>query len=93
MMKHHRLLTTSLLILATVGSTLGAAPGLFLTEEPAPEIPTDQLSMSEPRQGSLEAYQKPVEPAPLPDIAHLELEEAERKEKPQGKARFVIADD
>jgi hypothetical protein len=71
-------------------------PGATLIETaevPAPEIPTDQLSMSEPRQGSLEAYQKPVEPAPLPDIAHLELEEAERKEKPQGKARFVIADD
>ena len=71
-------------------------PGTTLIEAeevPAAEIDTDQLSMSEPREGSLEAYQKPVEPAPVPDITHLKLEEGESKEKPQGKATFVIADD
>jgi hypothetical protein len=71
-------------------------PGATLidTEEvPPPEIDTHQLSMSAPREGSLEAYQKPVEPAPVPDTAHLKLEEGESKEKSQGKAQFVIADD
>jgi hypothetical protein len=31
--------------------------------------------------------------APLPDIGHLHLEEAEAKAKPQGKAKFTIAED
>lgn len=71
-------------------------PGATLIEPEEvtpPRIDTDQLSMSAPREGSLEAYQEPVEPAPVPDTTHLTLEEAERKEKPQGKAQFVIADD
>lgn len=73
-------------------------PGTTLIEAeevPPAEIDTDQLSMSKPREGSLEGYQKPVEPAPLPDTDHLKLEEGEAKakDKPQGKAQFVIADD
>ena len=72
------------------------APGTTLieTEEiPPPQIDTDQMSMSAPNEGSLEEYQKPVEPAPLPDIDHLKLEAAEEKPKPQGKAKFTIAED
>jgi len=70
------------------------APGTTLieTEEtPPPAIDIDQLSMSEPNEGSLEGYQKPVEPAPLPDIGHLHLEE--KDPKPRGKAQFTIAED
>jgi hypothetical protein len=78
---------TEALMLDEPGATL-----IETEEVPPPAIDTDQLSMSEPREGSLEAYQKPVEAAPVPDIAHLKLEEAEAKEKPQGKAQFVIAD-
>jgi hypothetical protein len=67
---------------------------LIETEEvPPPPLDTDQFSMSGPNEGSLEVYQKPVEPAPLPDIEHLKLEEADKKPKSQGKATFVIADD
>lgn len=72
------------------------APGVTLieTEEvPSPPIDTDRLSMSEAHEGSLEGYQKPVEPAPLPDIGHLHLDEAGEKPKPQGKAQFVVADE
>jgi hypothetical protein len=72
------------------------APGTTLieTEEVAPpQIDTDRLSMSAPNEGSLEEFQKPVPPAPLPDIGHLHLEEAEAKAKPQGKAKFTIAED
>ena len=47
--------------------------------------------MSEPNEGSLEGYGKPVEPAPLPDIGHLHLEE--KNPKPRGKAQFTIAED
>ena len=71
-------------------------PGATLIESeevPPADIDTDQLSMSEPREGSLEEFQKPVEPAPLPNTDHLKLEEGVAKEKPQGKAQFVIADD
>lgn len=70
------------------------APGTTLIEPeetPPPTIDIDQLSMSEPNEGSLEGYQKPVEPAPLPDIGHLHLEETEKK--PKGKAQFTIAED
>lgn len=71
-------------------------PGTTLVESKPfapPPIDIDQLSMSEPNEGSLEGYQQAVEPAPLPDTSHLQLEEAGEKEKPQGKAKFVIADD
>ncbi len=71
-------------------------PGTTLIEAqetPEPAIDTTALSMSEPNEGSLEGYQKPVEPAPLPAIDHLHLEEAKERPKPEGKAKFVIADD
>lgn len=71
-------------------------PGTPLIEETAvepPQIDTDSLSVSPPREGSLEAYQQPVEPAPLPNIDHLGLEETSPREKAQGKAKFEIADD
>jgi hypothetical protein len=59
----------------------------------APAINIDELSMSEPHQGSLEDCQQPVEPAPLPNIEHLKLDEAAAKKDSQGKAKFVIAED
>ncbi|MCU7915863.1 MAG: hypothetical protein KZQ65_08175 [Candidatus Thiodiazotropha sp. (ex Gloverina cf. vestifex)] len=71
-------------------------PGTTLIEETpfeTPEIDTDDLSMSEPQAGSLEDCQIPVEPAPLPNIDHLQLDEAATKKKPQGKAKFEIAED
>jgi hypothetical protein len=71
-------------------------PGTTLIEpeEVAPaQIDTDQLTLSAANEGSLEGYQKPLEPAPLPNIDHLQLDEAKEKSKAQGKARFVIADD
>jgi hypothetical protein len=72
------------------------APGATLIEQeevPPPPIDTDQLTLSAANEGSLEEYQKTLEPAPLPNIDHLDLQEAEEKEKSQGKATFVIADD
>jgi hypothetical protein len=79
---------TEALELDAPGSTL-----IELEEVPQAQIDTDQLTMSAPNEGSLEGYQKPVEPAPQPNIDHLQLDEAEEKPKAQGKARFVIADD
>jgi hypothetical protein len=60
-----------------------------------PQIDTQNLTLSAPREGSLEAYQKSVEPAPLPNIDHLKLDEnaAAKEEKSLGKATFQIADD
>jgi hypothetical protein len=72
------------------------APGATLIEQeevPPPPIDTGQLTLSAANEGSLEEYQKTLEPAPLPNIDHLDLQEAEEKEKSQGKATFVIADD
>jgi hypothetical protein len=60
-------------------------------EEPAINI--NGLSMSEAKQGSLEDCQKPVEPAPLPNIDHLKLDETNGEKRPQGKAKFQIAED
>ncbi len=60
-------------------------------EEPAINI--DSLSMSEAEEGSLEDCQQPVEPAPLPNIDHLKLDEAVAKKQSEGKAKFQIADD
>ncbi|MCU7798381.1 MAG: hypothetical protein KZQ75_14750 [Candidatus Thiodiazotropha sp. (ex Myrtea spinifera)] len=71
-------------------------PGTTLIEETPieePEINTDALSMSEPQSGSLEDCQVPVEPAPIPSIDHLQLDEAATEKKPQGKAKFEIAED
>ena len=72
--------------------------GTQLAEEqeiPPPSIDTASLSMSAPREGSLEAYQTPVEPAPLPRIDHLSLDEktADEAAVSRGKATFQIADD
>ncbi|MCU7845510.1 MAG: hypothetical protein KZQ93_16905 [Candidatus Thiodiazotropha sp. (ex Monitilora ramsayi)] len=70
--------------------------GTVLTEEmpvDEPDINIDALSMSEPKQGSLEDCQQPVEPAPLPNIDHLHLDEEAREKRPQGKAKFEIAED
>jgi hypothetical protein len=71
-------------------------PGTPLVEEEAvspPPIDTDQLTLSAANEGTLEGFQKAVEPAPLPNIDHLDLLETEEKPKSQGKATFVIADD
>jgi hypothetical protein len=71
-------------------------PGTTLIEqeEVAPvQIDTGQLTMSAADEGSLEGYQKPVEPAPLPNIDHLQLDEAKEKPKAQDKARFATTDD
>lgn len=71
-------------------------PGTVLIEEmpvDEPDINIDTLSMSEPKQGSLEDCQQPVETVPLPNIDHLKLDEAAREERPQGKAKFEIAED
>ncbi len=71
-------------------------PGVTLIETqeiPPPAIDIHELSMSEAHQGSLEEYQLPMQPAPLPDIAHLKLEPAQEKPRPEGKATFVIAED
>jgi hypothetical protein len=70
--------------------------GTPLIEETAvepPQIDTDALSVSPPREGSLEAYQQPVDPAPLPNIDHLGLEEPSPREEIRSKAKFEIADD
>ena len=72
------------------------APGVTLIEAretPSPSIDTEGLTLSGAREGSLEDCQKPIEPVPLPDIGHLHLEEGQEREKPEGKARFVVADD
>jgi hypothetical protein len=58
-----------------------------------PNINIDGLSMGEAKQGSLEDCQQPVEPAPLPNIDHLKLDEAVAKKQSEGKAKFQIADD
>ena len=60
-----------------------------------PRIDTQSLTLSAPREGSLEAYQSPVEAAPLPNIDHLKLDETAKAggEKTAGKASFQIAED
>ncbi|MEW8029700.1 MAG: hypothetical protein AB2792_03120 [Candidatus Thiodiazotropha sp.] len=70
-------------------------PGVTLIEEPSPEpasIDTAALSMAPANQGTLEDCQTPVEPAPIPNIDHLNVVQPEQK-PPQGKAKFDIADD
>ncbi|MES9968739.1 MAG: hypothetical protein ABW092_01815 [Candidatus Thiodiazotropha sp.] len=70
-------------------------PGVTLIEETppkAPEIDTADLSMSPANQGSLEDCQTPVEPAPIPNIDHLNVVEP-KQEASQGKAKFKLADE
>ncbi len=71
------------------------APGVTLIEpqpQPAPQINTDELSLGPANQGSLEDVQKPVEPAKIPNIDHLEIL-PEEGPVPKGKAEFKIAED
>ncbi|MEJ2592175.1 MAG: hypothetical protein P8178_12390 [Candidatus Thiodiazotropha sp.] len=79
---------TEALELDPVGTTL-------IEETPVvpPQIDTESLTMAPPREGSLEAYQQPVEPAPLPNIDHLGLEQPAAASDSPGKAKFDIADD
>jgi len=54
-----------------------ALPGVILDESPQPEPPeidTDNLSMEPPNSGTLEDCKKEVEPQPIPDISHLDLD-------------------
>jgi hypothetical protein len=72
------------------------APGTTLVEQEevsAARIDTTQLTLSAPNEGTLEAFQKPVESNPLPSTDHLKMEEQEEKPKSQGKAKFIIAED
>ncbi len=69
-------------------------PGVILdATAPPPEaaIDTSELTLDPANQGSLEAYQTPVTPAPLPNIDHLQF--AETEEQPHGKARFPVSED
>jgi hypothetical protein len=74
-------------------------PGATLIEESAPEPPAIDiagLSMTPANQGSLEDCRTPVEPAPIPNIDHLHIEQAESaasSKAPQGKAKFKIAEE
>ena len=69
-------------------------PGVILDENtPAatsiPDIP--DLSLSQAREGSLEEYQQPIQPTPIPNIDHLMLEAKE--ERPSGRAKFDTSDE
>jgi hypothetical protein len=70
-------------------------PGVTLIEETPPEPPeidTTALTVSPPNQGSLEDCQSPVEPAPIPNIDHLDVVEA-KPDSPRGKAKFKISEE
>ncbi|MCG8426486.1 MAG: hypothetical protein MI754_03910 [Chromatiales bacterium] len=56
--------------------TLAPAGETIVNPEPVPpaEIDTHNLTMSEPRTGSLEDIQIKREPQPIPDISHLHLD-------------------
>lgn len=69
-------------------------PGVTLDESappPEPAIDTSELTLDPANQGSLEAYQTPVTPVPLPNIDHLDFTETE--EKPRRKARFPVSEE
>jgi hypothetical protein len=78
-------------------------PGMTLIEVSPPEVPdidTADLSLAPANQGSLEDCQTPVEPAPIPNIDHLNIVKPEQetsqgseKSGSQGKAKFKLADD
>ncbi len=57
------------LSLASAGTTIDESPD----PEP-PEINTDDLTMGPANNGSLEDCKKEVEPHPIPDISHLDLD-------------------
>lgn len=55
-----------------------AAPGTVLDETPLPkppEIDTSTLSVNPPNSGTLEDCKKQVEPYPIPDITHLDIDD------------------
>jgi hypothetical protein len=58
------------LSLASAGSIIDESP----TPEP-PQIDTNGLTISPAHSGTLEDYKKEVEPYPIPDITHLDLDE------------------
>lgn len=76
-------------------------PGVTLVEEsPAqpPDIDTSALDVLPAKQGSLEDCQRPVEPAPIPNIDHLKIDQPEQdsgqgQDQSKGKAKFTIADE
>lgn len=82
---------TQSLHLAEVGP-LPEAP-----ETPVAPIDTSELTLSAPEEGSLEGYQQPQAPAPVPDTDHLSLEEPanqeESKKAPEGRASFSLPED
>jgi hypothetical protein len=45
-----------------------------LSEAPAAETNEEELTLLPPRSGSLEDFAQEVEPAPIPDITHLEMQ-------------------
>jgi hypothetical protein len=74
------------------------APGVTLINEPAtqaPKINTEDLTLNPANEGSLEAYQTPVEAVPLPNIDHLKIAAAAaaNEDKSEGKAKFTLPDD
>jgi hypothetical protein len=69
-------------------------PGVTLDETkpvPEPRIDTSTLTLNPANQGSLEDCQKPVQPAPVPNIDHLSFVDAE--DEPRSKARFSALED
>ncbi|MCB1859760.1 MAG: hypothetical protein KDI63_15915 [Gammaproteobacteria bacterium] len=80
---------TALPIAETPGISL-APPGADMdtAEDPQPAvIDISGLTMSAPRTGSLEDYQSPVLPAPIPDISALELE---KRDKPNPSEEDLV---
>ncbi|MCU7906742.1 MAG: hypothetical protein KZQ76_13035 [Candidatus Thiodiazotropha sp. (ex Epidulcina cf. delphinae)] len=71
--------------------TTGAIPAEQAPAEP-PDIDTTALSASPANQGSLEDCRVTVEPAPMPNIDHLKIEQPERAEI-KGKAQSTISQD
>jgi hypothetical protein len=67
-------------------SSLTLAPEGALIDEseqpPPAEIDTGDLTVSPAQSGSLEEYQQPVEPYPIPDISNLEVESTDEEEAP-----------
>ncbi|MCU7932208.1 MAG: hypothetical protein KZQ90_15505 [Candidatus Thiodiazotropha sp. (ex Codakia rugifera)] len=71
-------------------------PGTDLLEQSPPEPPnidTAALSLSPANQGSLEDCQTPVEPAPIPNLDHLKIDQPDEKDEKKGKAQFSLPED
>jgi hypothetical protein len=66
-------------------------------ETPAASIDTSELTLSAPAEGSLEGYQQPRPPAPVPETDHLSLEEPLNREEPnkatEGRASFSLPEE